>query len=135
MITTAQYFGEFLEHRDALDVYKKNADALLEKVNALIFTYERSGGKVPVNPLTGCQISGTRYGGFRPQDCSQGAPQSSHKTGRGVDVYDPQGKFDAWITDEILEAFGLYREHPDDTHGWVHLTDRAPGSGRRTFQP
>lgn len=36
MITTAQYFGEFLDHPDALDAYKQNADALLEKVNALM---------------------------------------------------------------------------------------------------
>jgi hypothetical protein len=57
------------------------------------------------------------------------------KQGRAVDVYDPDGHLDAWITDDILEDFGLYREHPDSTSTWCHLTDRAPGSGHRTFWP
>jgi hypothetical protein len=29
----------------------------------------------------------------------------------------------------------LYREDPGSTPGWVHLTTRAPKSGRRTFIP
>lgn len=135
MITVADYFGQFLDHHDALDIYNQNADDLLDKINALLYAYERDGRKVPINPNTGTQISGTSFGGFRPQSCPQGAPDSSHKIGKGVDVYDPQGKLDAWLNDDILAAFGLYREHPDATDTWCHLTTRAPHSGHRTFFP
>lgn len=135
MITAAQYFGLWNDHRDVTEEIRRDTDVFLEKVNALLFTAQMSGAAPPINPLTGCQISGTQYGGFRPQSCPQGAPKSSHKVGRGVDIYDPQNRLDEWLSDDILEAYGLYREHPDATERWVHLTDRAPGSGRRTFQP
>jgi len=52
-----------------------------------------------------------------------------------VDVADGNGKLDETITDALLEAHGLYREHPEATPGWCHLTTRAPKSGRRTFYP
>lgn len=135
MITVAQYFGDWLGHTDATEERKENAQKLLEKVNSLLFAAQMGGVVPPVNPNTACQISGSRYGGFRPQSCPQGAPESSHKVGRGVDIYDPQNRLDEWLSDDILEAFGLYREHPDSTDRWVHLTDRPPHSGRRTFQP
>lgn len=135
MITSSQYFGEWLNHPDATEERKEDAHKFLEKVNSLLQTAEMSGVIPPVNPNTGSQIAGSRYGGFRPQSCPQGARLSSHKVGRGIDIYDPQNKLDEWLSDDILEAYGLYREHPDDTYGWCHLTDRAPGSGRRTFQP
>jgi hypothetical protein len=88
-----------------------------------------------LNPKTESLVSGDTLGGFRPQNATQGAPHSSHKEARAVDVYDPGGKLDAWLNDAKLEHYGLYREHPDATQGWCHLTDRAPGSGRRTFMP
>lgn len=135
MITVAQYFGEFLDHPDALEVRKEAAATLLERVNALLFAYEASDRKVPINPHTGTQVSGVEFGGFRPQSCPQGAPHSSHKEGGGVDVYDPQNRLDDWLNDDILAAFDLYREHPDSTQGWCHLTTRRPPSGHRTFLP
>ena len=57
-----------------------------------------------------------------------------------IDCYDfdncpKSDTLDALITDGMLEFHGLYREHPDDTVNWCHLTDRAPKSGRRTFKP
>jgi len=36
---------------------------------------------------------------------------------------------------DVLEALGLYMEHPDATATWTHLTTRAPHSGRRAFYP
>ena len=135
MITVSQYFGPWLDHPDATHARVDAAEKLLSKVNALLVAAEHAGVVVPINPLTESQVTGVQYGGFRPQSCTQGAPQSSHKVGRGVDVYDPQNRLDAWLNDDILEAYELYREHPDSTERWVHLTDRAPGSGNRTFYP
>lgn len=133
MITQDDYFGKWLFHQDATESRKVNAGFLLNKVNAMLlmdYPYE-----VPINHTTGTPISGTQYGGFRPQECPQGAPTSSHKDGRGVDIYDPADALDGWLDDAMLEKYGLYREHPDDTPHWCHLTDRAPGSGKRTFRP
>lgn len=141
MITTAEYFGPWRFSPDANDVVVANAETFLPKVNALLAAYEAAGNTVKQNPVTSAamhsydEVSGKDYGGFRPQSCPQGAPNSSHKQGRGVDVYDPDNAIDDWITDDILTAFGLYREAPGSTPHWCHLTDRAPGSGHRTFQP
>ena len=59
---------------------------------------------------------------------------------KGYVYVDPPGieddaALDNWITDAILERHGLYREAPLATQRWCHLTDRAPGSGRRSFSP
>lgn len=129
------YFGPWAGHKDATDEVKANAETFLEKVNNLLYDAFAHMIDLEENPATGTLVSGKTYGGFRPQDCPQGAPNSSHKIGRGIDIYDPENTLDNWITDAILEKHGLYREAPLATRGWCHLTDRAPGSGRRTFQP
>lgn len=118
-----------------------------------------------IDPDTGTEISGkkggTGGGGFRA-DAEEGSDRSSHKilyrqdkdgnwvpdpeatAGAGVDDFDPDNALDDWIStfdteggarNEVLERHQLYREHPDDTPGWCHLTTRAPRSGRRTFKP
>jgi hypothetical protein len=135
MIFVADYFGPWAGHKDATDEVKVNAFNLLEKVNALLDEAFRNEIDLPDNPATGTLISGSTYGGFRPQECPQGAPNSSHKVGRGVDIYDPENALDNWITDKILEKYDLYRENPLATRHWCHLSDRAPGSGKRTFSP
>ena len=135
MITFEEYFGQWLDHADATSERQANARALLIAVNDLLNEARADGVVIQTNPATGSHISGQTLGGFRPQDCAQGAPTSSHKQGRGVDIYDPGNALDAWLDDDKLAAFGLYREHPSFTVGWTHLTDRAPGSGRRTFNP
>lgn len=131
-ITLADYFGPWV---DEIDEYKEAAEEMLDKVNRLLMTAEAHGVDLKINPVTKTYVSGKTYGGFRPQDCPQGAPQSSHKQARAVDVYDPQGELDRWITDARLAEFDLYREHPNATAGWCHLSDKAPKSGRRTFIP
>lgn len=136
MISLADYFGPYDNHPDATLQRREAADDLLSKVNALLLEAEESGSyEWLVNPKTASCVSGTRNGGFRPHDCPEGAPSSSHKQGRGVDVYDPLNTLDNWLTDAMLAKHGLYREAPDATHSWAHLTDRAPGSGHRTFNP
>jgi hypothetical protein len=132
MITQDQYF---LGREHSIE-QSQNAITMLGRVNPILRRYESSTGRIlPISPKTNSQISGTTNGGFRLPDCTEGAPNSSHKQARGVDVYDPDNAIDDWLTDTILEQFGLFREHPDSTPTWCHLTDRAPASGHRTFKP
>jgi hypothetical protein len=138
MITISQYFIG----RPHTDEQEQAADKLLTLVNTLIVRYETETGRpVNTNPMTHSQISGVTEGGFREINCTQGAWYSSHKVlrgadgGAGVDVFDPLNLLDHWINDDILEECDLYREHPDKTIGWCHLTDRSPPSGKRTFYP
>lgn len=136
MITNEQYFAA----KPHTPEQEAEATALLANVNSLLTEALLDGGVPEVLcPNTGTQVSGSKGGsgdgGFRLQTATTGSGRSSHKEARGVDVYDPGDKLDAWITDEILESHGLYREAPESTPGWCHLTTRAPGSGHRTFQP
>jgi hypothetical protein len=113
---------------------------LLQNVNALLREAEDNSAFIEqIDPDTGTGISGARGGtgdgGFRLSTATTGAPNSAHKEARAVDVYDPHNILDDWITDEILERFKLYREHPNSTPGWCHLTTRPPASGNRTFVP
>lgn len=136
MITVRDLFGSYWTHPDATPERIEAADDMLSKVNALLLEAEAQAVySWAVNPSTGTAVSGTGNGGFRPHDCSVGAWNSAHKDGRAVDVYDPSNRLDAFLTDELLARFGLYREAPHATIGWVHLTDRAPRSGNRTFEP
>lgn len=118
MLTAEQYYGE---------QYKKFTD-LQSHVNPLLARAKAEGVKF------GEGVSGPN-GGFRLQDNPIGAPHSAHKDSQAVDIPDPNNELDHWLTDAILEEFGLYREHPDDTPGWCHLTRRAPNSGKRSFHP
>jgi len=135
VISEADYFGQYNGCGDDTEEVHFAALAMLDKVNDLLVDAESHGVALEMNPATKTLVSGQTYGGFRPQSCTQGAVHSSHKEGRAVDVYDPHGDLDKWITDLTLEKYGLYREHPLDTVGWCHLSDKAPGSGRRTFHP
>lgn len=135
MLSLRDYFGPWGEHPDATPEVEEAAQALLEKVNSLLIEADAHGVDMIDNPHTGSLISGHKYGGFRPQDCPEGAPNSKHKTGHACDIYDANGALDRWLTDKRLEAHGLAREHPQKTLGWVHLQDILPPSGRRTFWP
>ncbi len=133
-ISLADYFAGWPGHPDITAEHRANAEAMLILVNALLLELSTSYRVIMhINPTTGSLVSGQLNGGWRPHDCPEGAPHSSHKKGRGVDVYDPDGNIDATITDDLLKKHGLYREHPAQTKHWCHLTDRAPGSGKRTF--
>ena len=144
MITQEQYF----QAKPHTEAHAASADDLLKRRNALRGEWcEETSKECPVCPNTGTEISGSKRGqgdgGFRLMTAGTGRPNSSHKEARGVDDYDPQNEFDTWLDgfeDGIggntkLETYGLYREHPDDTKGWCHLTTRRPGSGHRTFKP
>lgn len=141
MITLAQYFRDF-EHTPE---HQANAEKLLDAVNLLMGDAFADGIDFKINPATLTNIAGTQFGGFRPQDCCEGAPKSSHKQAMAVDVFDgnlsEKQPFGTWCQthQDKLEEHGLYMENPLSTRGkwtaWVHLTTRAPASGRRVFQP
>lgn len=133
MITLNDYLGPWDEQ--ASPAHVANAMDLLERVNTLMDMAFEWGIDFPLNPKTQTYISGSTLGGFRPQDAKQGAALSSHKEGRGVDVYDPKTLFAGWCrrNQDKLAQCGLYMEHPSATPGWVHLTTRAPKSGNRMF--
>lgn len=136
MITINDYVGEHAGCDDWTPERQRNAVLLLEAVNSLIYDWcAKTGNQMHINPATHSQVSGQTFGGFRPQDCPQGSPHSSHKEGMGVDVYDPKNELDDWLNDTILARFGLYREAPQKTQNWCHLTTRKPLSGNRTFWP
>lgn len=135
MITISQYAGPHRESKDWTPARQTKAMDLLRRVNDLTAYLAAQGVPFPINNDTGSGVSGQTYGGFRPQNCPQGAPKSSHKEGEGIDLYDPGNYIDAAITDKLLIQFGLFREHPNKTKGWCHLTTRAPKSGNRTFLP
>ena len=135
MISLDDYFKAYADHPALTDEIRENAEKLLDRVNALLDECEGMGWNPRINPATETMISGQKNGGWRPPECAIGAPGSSHKQGRGVDIADADNSLDALITDGMLVRHGLFREAPDFTKSWTHLTDRSPRSGKRTFSP
>lgn len=144
MITLEQYF----QAKPHAPQHETAAQDLITRRNRLRKEWSADTGKEPpLCPNTGTEISGSKNGqgdgGFRLQTATTGADHSSHKEARGVDDFDPGDELDTWLDrfedgaggNSKLEQYGLYREHPSATHGWCHLTTRAPGSGHRTFHP
>lgn len=138
MITITPYFrnpttGEEKLHQPE---HVHAAVDLLAKVNRMLLSL---GWDFPIDPDTGSPISGKKGGsgdgGFRAPDTATGVSRSMHRSAHAVDVYDPEDKLDGLITDELMEEYGLYREHPNATPGWVHLQDLPPRSKRRTYHP
>lgn len=144
-ILISDYFGQYRTHAGVTEAHMENARDLLDRVNALMEEAFADGVDFQINKVTGNYVGGTGNGGWRPQDCPEGAPTSSHKEARAVDVFDgPKmlgGPFAVWCSRHLdrLEKHGLYMEHPSATKGkwtnWCHLTTRAPGSGKRAFFP
>jgi len=142
MIYVAEYFRKPHSWEQ-----EERAGGLLANVEALRQEAEREGVARSLDPDTGCEISGSKGGdgdgGFRTPGSDTGVPGSAHRSGEAVDVYDPENKLDTWLDtfetgdggNTKLSVYGLFREAPDSTPGWCHLQTRAPGSGKRTFQP
>lgn len=137
MITVKEYVGPHSGSPDWTIQRQTDAVMLLDACWALEQLAVADGVAFPDNPKTNSGVSGNTFGGFRPQDCPQGAPNSSHKEGKAVDRYDPTGAIDAWCMEHLeqLEDCGIYIEHPSTTVSWSHWTTRAPGSGNRVFYP
>ena len=132
MISLTEYFAG----KPHTAAHEQNFSELSSKVDAML---SYLGYTPPSCPNTGSQISGSKGGsgdgGFRLQTATTGTGNSSHKEAKGIDLYDPADTLDHMLTDDVLDRFRLYREHPDSTHTWCHLTTRAPASGHRTFLP
>ena len=137
MIFINEYFNNKIKFASVAQ--KDSAQILLVYVNGLLFEYMKDTQRqMPINPKTGNCISGQLNGdgGFRLQDSVTGSKLSSHKQGKGIDIWDPvEGQLDEWITDAILARHYLFREHPSATPRWCHLTNRPPPSGKRSFYP
>lgn len=141
MIGVAQYLAQHASDAapgELTDGIRANATTTVLRVNVLLGDFAKETGLVRV-----------LRSGWRPQGFNEcfvhkdnlgnvlrgGAKKSTHITGEGVDVADNDGALDAWLTDERLAKYDLYREHPDATESWCHLQTRPPGSGHRTFHP
>lgn len=138
MITLAQYAGIHAVTDDWKNHPERITDAkeLLRRVNAMLYTLSQiQVYDNKINPKTNSQISGETFGGFRPQSCPIGAPESSHKVGMGIDVFDPKDILDDYLDKhpEYLAQYDLYRELAKSTPGWCHLQTRK--TSKRTFKP
>lgn len=116
---------------------EEEATRTVALANAVLERYQAAGHNVPVSPKTKTQLTS----GWRPPTVNSAtpnaAPNSKHMTGQAIDLYDPDGDFDEWLTDniQVLVTLGLWREHPAATKGWVHLQTIPPRSGNRSFYP
>ena len=135
-ISLAQYFTTKPHDSKQEDAAQELLTSVMGLLNYLVETKKI---EFPTCPNTGTLISGSRGGsgdgGFRLPTATTGASLSSHKEGKGIDIYDPRNKLDTLITNDpsLLVLFDLYRETPDATITWCHLTTRAPKSKARTF--
>lgn len=149
MISLAQYYGQHSKHKAITPAMQANAARLLRSVNRLMALGIKQGVVFLNSPATKSQIS-TDVGGFRPPECSSGAPFSAHKQCLAIDIYDGvDGKIGRWLLEgwkdsssevhKLIEELGLYFEHPDATVGkitrWSHWTLVRPASGNRFFYP
>ncbi|MPZ45537.1 MAG: hypothetical protein GEV05_19530 [Betaproteobacteria bacterium] len=127
-ITLAEYFmGRDAEHGSELtEQLMRNADAMVTRANMLL---ERA--------CVACAVNS----GWRPRAVNtqvpNASPRSRHLTCEAIDLADPDDRLDAWCMRnlEVLEAIGLWLEHPDATPGWCHVQIVPPRSGRRVFEP
>lgn len=135
--TIEDYFGKWREHDDVTPEVFQSAEVLLVKVNMVCEVADMSGIDFPLNPKTKSYVSGEQYGGFRPRNCTIGAPASSHKTGQGIDIYDPKHEIAMYFYKHqaLLKEHALAMECPEDTPTWCHLTTRFPKSGKTCFKP
>lgn len=134
-LTRQQVIGKWVGY--PTPAQEANIDHLVAKVNALMQVMIHDGVVFRTNPKTGSIVSGETLGGFRPKDAQVGAFNSAHKQGMSVDIYDPDGKIDAWLYkhQDVLKSSGLWFEHPSATDGWSHWSIRQPKSGNRFFYP
>jgi hypothetical protein len=128
MITPAQYFmGRDGEHaRELTEQLARNAELTIARANALL-----------AHACIECAVSS----GWRPAAINaavaNASPRSRHLTCEAIDLVDPHDALDAWCMQhlEVLEAIGLWLEHPAATPGWCHVQTVPPRSGRRVFEP
>ena len=121
------YMGRDREYRAELTPeLRANARDIVRRVNRLL---RRAG------------ITRKVTSGWRPAALNATVPGaargSKHIHCLAIDLEDRDGALDAWCMANlpVLEALGLWLEHPAATSGWCHLQTRPPGSGNRVFEP
>ena len=127
-ITLAQYFmGRDAQHAAELtEPLQRNAEVVVARVNALLR-----------HACIACGVNS----GWRPRavnaEVPNASPRSRHITCEAIDLADPDDRLDGWCMAnlEVLEAIGLWLEHPDATPGWWHVQIVPPRTGRRVFEP
>lgn len=134
------YVGKWSKSPDWTPARQANAQRLLTACNALEAIAVKAGVKFPINPKTKSPVSGEQYGGFRPQSCPEGSPNSAHKEGMAVDRYDPNNEIDEWLNtskeaQNAARQLGLYFEAKSATPNWSHWGIRRPPSGNLFFIP
>ena len=126
MITRDDYFkGRDLTYdNDYTDAIEQNSIVTIRAANQLLIAFGQdrgvnSGWRPPaINALT-----------------AHASPTSLHMTGQAIDIEDETGELDAWCMahQKVLEALGLWLEHPVDTPRWCHVQTIAQHSGNRVF--
>lgn len=106
-------------------------------------SYEQAsniGGLIPT--VNGLLLEFGEYraitSGYRTPEANKaagGSKTSAHLTCQAVDLEDDDGRLKAFCTEEILDKFGIWMEHPAYTIGWCHLQTRPTKSGQRIFKP
>lgn len=125
-VTASGKYPERSKSPDLTSQVLKNAEALLEKVNA--FVQELGVNSIKVSS------------GFRPSGVNAsigGAKLSNHMTGNAVDLTDQHGELrDLFLKHlEIAKKYNLYFEDFRWTPGWVHVQNLMPLSKNRIFIP
>jgi hypothetical protein len=139
MITYADYYmGRDIRYpNDLLGPIKGNVIRTVDITNRLLVLLKVSTVPLEINPRTGSVVAS----GWRPPALNAATPGASrtslHMSGEAIDLYDPSGEIDKWLSHNIkaLVDLGLWLEHPDATPGWSHVQVRPPKSGNRIFRP
>jgi len=129
MLTLADYFmgRDLLHPAELTPSLRSNAVCTVERTNALL----------RLTGIRGCTVNS----GWRPTainaSIENASPRSRHITCQAIDLCDEYDTLDAWCMANlpVLEAIGLWLEHPSATPGWCHVQTVPPGSGRRVFFP
>jgi len=110
---------------------ERNATRIIKAVNLLI-------DKLPIGLQANIYITS----GYRPADINArvgGAPNSAHVSCEAIDLANGGNALGTYLLghQEILQACGLYMEHPDATlkTRHLHLQTRPVPSGNRVFWP
>lgn len=122
-VTVTEYLMGRAKLEDLADDVCFNLNKLIPTVNALL---EDFGEYRKVN---------SGYRRAIDNKAAGGSPKSAHLTGEAIDLEDKDGKLKAFCTEEVLNKYDLYMEHPSATPSWCHLQSRVTRSGARIFLP
>jgi len=113
-----------------------NALIMIDLANRLLTLAKGAGVQVREMPNGGVVTSGWRPPAINA--ATHGAsPASKHMTAQAIDLYDPSGRLDMWMSanQQVLKDLGLWQEHPSATPNWAHVQSVPPASGNRVFYP